>query len=81
MIKSAFPGWVIPGAGPGVSGGYLFKFIKGDFSVEIGVRLNDRSVNKLLQLELLQIVPDHHLQHLQHQNTKTLARGGGGLLP
>ena len=41
------------------------EFAEGDLTVEIGVRLHNGPVDELLQLHVVQIAADHHLEHLE----------------
>ena len=41
------------------------EFAEGDLTVEIGVGLHNRSVDELLQLHVVQVAADHHLEHLE----------------
>ena len=41
------------------------ELLEGNLAVEIGVSLNDGTVNKLLQLSVVQVVSHHHLEHLE----------------
>ena len=42
---------------------HLAELLKGDHSVEIFVSLDDGSVDELLELSIVEIWPNHHLQH------------------
>ena len=41
------------------------EFAEGDLTVEIGVRLHNGPVDELLQLHVVQVAADHHLEHLE----------------
>ena len=36
-----------------------------DFAVEVGVRLHNSAVNELLQLDIVEVGADHHLEDLE----------------
>ena len=41
------------------------ELLEGNLAVEIGVGLNDGAIDELLQLGVVQVVSDHHLEHLE----------------
>ena len=41
------------------------ELLEGNLAVEIGVRLNDGTIDELLQLGVVQVVSHHHLEHLE----------------
>ena len=44
---------------------HLAELFKRDLAVEVFVCLDDGTVHKLLQLDIVQVVADHHLEHLE----------------
>ena len=44
---------------------YLAELIKGNLSIEVSVSLDDSTVDELLELHVVQVVANHHLQHLE----------------
>ena len=41
------------------------KLTEGDFTIEIGVGLYNGTVDELLELDIIQVVSDHHFQDLE----------------
>ena len=46
-------------------GTYCAKLFERDLAVAVGVGEDDRLVDDLLQLRVLQVVADHHLEHTE----------------
>ena len=44
---------------------HVAEFIEGDLAVEVLVGLDDGTIDQLLQLHVIQVVADHHLEHLE----------------
>ena len=42
---------------------YLDELLEGDLAVHVLVSLDDGTVDKLLQLDVIQVGPNHHLKH------------------
>jgi hypothetical protein len=42
---------------------HLCEFIEANFSIMILIGLDDSSINKLLQLHVIEVVSNHHLEH------------------
>ena len=40
------------------------ELIEGDLAIEVGISLHNGPVDQLLQLHIIQVVTDHHLEHL-----------------
>ena len=41
------------------------ELTEGDFAVKIGVSLDNSTINELLKLNIIQVVSNHHLEHLE----------------
>ena len=41
------------------------ELLEGNLAVEVGVGLNDGTIDELLQLSIVQVVTNHHLEHLE----------------
>lgn len=41
---------------------YLAEFVERDLAIEVGIGLNDGPVNELLELHVVQVAANHHLQ-------------------
>ena len=41
------------------------EFIEGDLAIEVSVGLHNGPVDQLLKLNIIQVVTDHHLEHLE----------------
>ena len=52
---------------------HLRELIEGDLSVLVGIGLYYGPINKLLQLDVVQVVADHHLQHLEELTVRDVA--------
>ena len=53
--------------------GYLAELLERDFSVVVFVSLDDGPVDQLLQLNVVQVVPHHHLQHSEQLSIGNVA--------
>ena len=41
------------------------ELAEADLAIEVRVRLHNRPVHQLLQLDVVQVAADHHLEHLE----------------
>lgn len=52
---------------------YFLKLFEGDFAVVVVVSLDDRAVDQLLQLHIVEVSANHHLEHGEELSVRDVA--------
>ena len=53
--------------------GNVYEFSEGDLSVQILIGLDNGSVDQLLQLHIVEVIADHHLEHREQLSIRDVA--------